>query len=227
MCFYPAISFLSRLLSLSSFSEGHLGWQDPFFKKGKIWTSFLVQIFKVSIWPCAWICLFRLDSHSVLTRYPEQPCKLISSPFHGGDLYIALNRARAVSVSLQYLLYKYFLKITCWIYPASVLQLRDKNGSRLPNPHAVLHNQSWQHKCRGCLFFHSWETLHRQAVNSLGGIDATLPLFPAYALWILACYFADMYHVSKYVTRGLGNWILFSFQVGDSLVSLGNYFSFR
>jgi hypothetical protein len=45
-------------------------------------------------------------------------------------------------------------KITCWIYPASVLLLRDNNSSRLPKPHAVFHNQSWWCKSRVCFSTH-------------------------------------------------------------------------
>lgn len=132
-----------------------MGCQGPFSKRDKICTNILVQNFEVSIWSHAWICLFHLDSHSVLTRYPEQPYKLIDSILHGGDLYTGLNGATAVSFSaifvLQILLKDYLLDI----YFPSVLLLRDKNGSRLPNPHVALHNKSWWHKCKGYLFFHS------------------------------------------------------------------------
>lgn len=111
--------------------------QRPFWlqhfspKKGKIQAIFMAESLKISIWSCTLIYFFRLDSHSVLTRYPEQSFKFINSFPHWVVLYIALYGSRAVTVSLQYLFCIQRLPAGC---PWKSLLVMDNNGGSCPIP---------------------------------------------------------------------------------------------
>lgn len=105
--------------------RGLCGYSIFFLKKGKIQAIFMAQSLKISIWSCTLIYFFRLDSHSVLTRYPEQSFKFINSFPYWVVLYIASYGSRAVKVSLQYL---FCIQRSPAGYPWSVLLVMDNNG---------------------------------------------------------------------------------------------------
>lgn len=122
-------SFFRSLVCVFNFSRRPCCYNTFLLKNVKIQAIYMARSLKISIWSCTLIYFFRLDSHSVLSTYPEQSFKFINSLPHWVVLYIASQGPRAVKVSLQYLFCIQSLPDGC---PWSGLLVMDNNGSRSP-----------------------------------------------------------------------------------------------
>lgn len=122
-------SFFPSLVWVFNFPLRPCCYNTFLLKSVKIQAIFVAQSLKISIWSCTLIYCFRLDSHSVLSRYPEQSFKFINSLPHWVVLYIASDGPRAVKVSLQYLFCIQSLPDGC---PWSGVLVMDNNGGSRP-----------------------------------------------------------------------------------------------
>lgn len=122
--------FLCCLVCVFKFPQRPFGYSNFSPKTGKIQAIFVVQSLKISIWSCALIYFFRLDSHSVLTRYPEQSFKFIKqlSPLSGSlnSLLWVLN-CHCFFCNICFVFKDYLLdilEVVCWwwIITAAVVQ---------------------------------------------------------------------------------------------------------